>query len=99
MLNKIRITGTEEGVTVLALGIYIGGNDDESGEYLKIYGVDGYLLLDIDEDHESFPNNGYGWDFLGVDSGTPITVYDFNESGGGGDDICIKTPCFGVIEN
>ncbi len=81
--------------TVYAVGIYVGNNDEDNGEYLRVYGESDLLLKEFPRTQPGFPDGG--WDFMGVVSGTPITRIYFNESANS-DDICIKDPCFGVTE-
>ena len=83
-------------LSVHAVGINVGDNGAENGEWLKIYGPDHVLMATFTKEQTpSWPHSAtYIW--MGVVSGAPITEFSFNE-GSGSDDICIANPAFGVL--
>jgi len=88
---EIVVTDVDAPLSVYAVGIRVGDNGAESGEYLRVYGESDLLLAEF----TSGLPDGSGYDFMGVVSAIPIHRMFFNE-GSGGDDIVITDPSFGV---
>ena len=88
---ELKVTATNPGYTVMALGIFVMDNERESGETLRVYGENDLLL----QEFTSGVLPHYGSGFMGVISAVPLTRFYFNEHSGG-DDICTKDFHFGV---
>jgi hypothetical protein len=89
----IRVTRTDPGCTVFAVGTYVGDNEYEDDEFLRVFGENDTLLKEFTS---GLPYADDDYNFMGVVSLVPITRFYFNEDNGG-DDICIQHFYFGVL--
>ncbi len=87
---EITVTRVDPGQTLLAIGIWVGHSERESGEYLRIYGESDLLLQEFTASY--LPD---GDAFMGVVSAVPLTRIYYNEKAGE-DDILVWDFFFGL---
>jgi hypothetical protein len=89
---EIQIQEWHPNCAVFAIGITVGDNTRESGEFIALNGINSFY-----KKFDMSPACAGTHGFIGIVSTVPLTSVAFNEVSTG-DDIFVRDICFGVLE-